>query len=194
MVSGVFALILALGAVVVIRWRLQEPQTFPVRPLLPMIGVFFVVIVVGEVFRVRQPGSRHTAPLATAAALAFAMTVACPNGTPASYRAPLVVAVTAVAMAVGLTPSLIRRQPIRLPDLQGSWPPHLLALVMVLIAAFALTVEVFLLALVRAGRSHAPFLRTFQDEFMAALGLTAALSATGALVALAERSHELVLE
>src|SRR5450756_757285 len=120
MVSGVFALILALGAVVVIRWRLQEPQTFPVRPLLPMIGVFFVVIVVGEVFRVRQPDSRHTAPLATAAALAFSMTVACPSGTPASYRAPLVVAVTGAAMAVGLTPNLIRRRPIRLPDLANS--------------------------------------------------------------------------
>src|SRR5665811_1357539 len=120
MVSGVFALILALGAVVVIRWRLQEPQTFPVRPLLPMIGVFFVVIVVGEVFRVRQPGSRHTAPLATAAALAFAMTVACPSGTPASYQFPLVVAVTAAAMAVGLTPSLVRRQQISLTDLVNS--------------------------------------------------------------------------
>jgi HD-GYP domain len=62
-----------------------------------------------------------------------------------------------------------------------------LALVMVLISAFALTVEVLLLALVRAARSHAPFLRSFQDEFVAAFGLTAALSATGALVALAER-------
>jgi HD-GYP domain-containing protein (c-di-GMP phosphodiesterase class II) len=39
----------------------------------------------------------------------------------------------------------------------------------------------------RAASSHAPFLRTFQDEFLAAFGLTAALSATGALVALAER-------
>ena len=214
-VSGVVAVSLTLGALAVVGIRLRESPTIPIRPLLPIMGVFFVAILIGELFRVRQPGSRHTAPLATAAALAFAMTVACPNGTPASYRAPLVVAVTAVAMAVGLTPSLIRRQPIRLPDLtysllgitaaallfrevpisggrtvldlQGSWPPHLLALVMVLIAAFALTVEVFLLALVRAGRSHAPFLRTFQDEFMAALGLTAALSATGALVALAER-------
>ncbi len=215
MVSGVFALILALGAVAVIRWRLQEPQTFPVRPLLPMIGVFFVVIVVGEVFRVRQPDSRHTAPLATAAALAFAMTVACPNGTPAIYRAPLVVAVTSVAMLVGLAPSLVRRRPIRLTDLasslfgitvaavlfrevpvshgrsvldlQGSWPVDLLALVMVLISEFALTIEVLLLATVRAARSHAPFSRTFQDEYMAAFGLTAALSTTGALVALGER-------
>ena len=214
-ITGVFAAALTLGAIAVIRLRLREPLTLPIRPLLPIMVVFFVVIVMGEMFRVRQPGSRHTAPLATAAALAFAMTVACPSGTPAIYRAPLVVAVTAVAMAVGLIPSLVRGQPVRLPDLanalvaitvaavlfrevpisqgravldlQASWPPYLLALVMVLISGFALTVEVLLLSLAAAARSHAPFLRTFQDEFMAAFGLTAALSATGALVALAER-------
>lgn len=215
MLTGALALTLALGAIVVVRIRFRGDQPFPVQPLLPLIGAFFVVIVVGEMFRVRQPGSRHTAPLATAAALAFAMTVECPVGTPASYRAPLVVAVTAVAMVVGLAPNLVRRRPIRIPhlanslvgvaiaallfrefpisnglsvlDLEARWPAYVLALVMVLISAFALTVEVFLLALERAARSHAPFLRALQDEFLGALGLTAALSATGALVALAER-------
>jgi hypothetical protein len=198
-----------------VRFRFAEPPVIQVRPLLPIVGVFFVVIVLGEVFRVRQPGSRHTAPLATAAALAFAMTVECPDGTPATYGAPLVILVTAVAMLVGLVPGVIGRRPIRLPDLvnslggiavaalvfrevpishgrtvldlQASWPPDLLALAMVLISGFALTVEVLLLAAVRAARSHAPLLRTLQDEFMAASGLIAALSATAALVALAER-------
>jgi HD domain len=213
--SGVLAVALTLGAITVVRFRFREPPTLPVLPVLLIMGVFFVAIVIGEMFRVRLPGSRHTAPLATAAALAFAMTVASPYGTPASYRSPLVIAVTALAMMVGLTPDLIRRRPILLPDLaislvaisvaallfrevpfshgrsaldlQASWPPYFLALVMVLISAFALTIEVFLLALVLAARSHAPLLRTFKDEFMAAFGLTAALSATGAFVALAER-------
>jgi hypothetical protein len=118
-------------------------------------------------------------------------------------------------MAIGLIPSLLRRRPIVVPDLANallaitvaavlfrvvpvsdgrtvlqlapSWRPDVLALVMVAISAFALTVEVLLLALMRAGSSQAPFRRAFQDEFMAAFGLTAALSATGALVALAER-------
>ena len=215
MISGVVAVALTVSAIAVVRIRYREPLAMPIRSLVPVMLVFFAVIVMGEMFRVRQPGSRHTAPLATAAALALAMTVACPSGTPATYRAPLVVAVTAIAMAVGMMPSLVRGQPIRLSDLansllaitvaavlfrevpisdgrtvlilQASWPPSVLALVMVLISMFALTVEVLLLALVRAARSHAPFLRTFQDEFMAAFGLTAALSATGALVALAER-------
>jgi hypothetical protein len=213
--SGVLALALTSGAVAVIRLRLREPVIYSLGPLLTMTGIFFVAIVIGEVFRGRQPGTRHTAPMATAAALALAMTVECPHGVPAGYGAPLVVVVTAAAMAAGLTPSLIRRQPLRLTDLsnsllaitvaavlfrevpisngrtvlelQASWRPDVLALVMVLISAFALTVEVLLLALVRAARSHAPFLRSFQDEFVAAFGLTAALSATGALVALAER-------
>jgi len=212
---GVFALALTLGAIAVVRFRLRESSSFPVLPLLPIIAVFFIAIVIGEMFRGGEPGSRQRAPLATAAALAFAMTVESPRGTPASYVGPLVVAVTGIAMTVGLAPKLIRRQPIRLLDLanslvgiavaallfrevpisqgrsvlelQASWPVSVLAMVMVLVSAVALTVEMFLAALVRATSSHAPFLRTFQDEFLAASGLTAALSATGALVALGER-------
>jgi hypothetical protein len=213
--SGVLALALTLVSIAVVRLPGREPAVYSMRPLLPTIMVFFVAIAVGELFRVREPGSRHTAPLATAAALALAMTVASPNGTPAGYGAAMVIVLTAVAMAVGLIPSLVRRRPLLLPDLAGSLlgitvaamlfrelpvsrgrsvldlqaslPADLLALVMVLIAAFALTVEVLLQAAVRAARSHAPFRRTSQDEFMAAFGLTAALSTTGAIVALAER-------
>jgi hypothetical protein len=213
--SGAVSVGLVWGAVAIVRVRYQDHPEFGVRPLLPMIGAFFVVILIGEMFRVRQSGSRHAAPLATAAALAFAMTVEGPVGTPASYRAPLVVAVTAAAMVAGFIPNLIRSLPIQVADLtngligitvaallfrelpisdgrtvlemQASWPAYLLASVMVLISAFALTVEVLLLALMRAARSHAPVVRTFQDEFIAASGLIAALSATGALVALAER-------
>jgi len=212
---GVFALALTLGAIAVLRFRFREPPSFAVLPLMPIIAVFFLAIVIGEMFRGGEPGSRQRAPLATAAALAFAMTVESPRGTPASYLGPLVVAVTGIAMAVGLAPKLIRRQPIRFPDLanslvgiavaallfrevpishgrsvlelQPSWPVSVLALVMVLVSAVALMVEMVLVALVRATSSHAPFLRTFQDEFLAASGLTAALSATGALVALGER-------
>jgi HD domain len=214
-VAGAFALALVVAAVAIVRYRFRGDPTLEVRPILPIIGVFFGTMVVGELFRVRLAGTRYTAPLATAAALGFAMTVESPLGTPASYQAPLVVAVTAAAMAVGTIPNLSRGLPVHLPDLtngligitvaavlfrelpishgqtilelQTGWPAQLLALVMVLVSALALTVEVLLLAMMRAARSHAPFVRTFQDEFIAASGLTAALSATGALVALGER-------
>jgi hypothetical protein len=213
--SGAVALTLTAGAIAIVRTRFRAPPTFALVPLLPMMAIFLVAIIVGELFRGRASGTRQTAPLSTAAALAFAMTVACPNGTRAGYGAPLVVAVTALAMAIGLIPSLLRRQPIVMPDLANallaitvaavlfrvipvsggrtvlelapSWRPDVLALVMVAVSAFALTVEVLLLALMRAASSQAPFRRAFQDEFIAAFGLTAALSATGALVALAER-------
>ena len=209
---GVLGAALTLGAIAAVGVRLREPAMFPI---LPVVGVFFVAIVIGEMVRVTLPDSRHTAPMATAAALAFAMTVDSPRGMSADYQGALVVAVTAVAMAVGSIPNVIRGRPVRLPDLanrligiavaallfrevpishgrtvlelQATWPAYFLALVMVLVSTLALTVEVFLLASVRAARSHAPFPRTLEDEFRAAFGLAAALSATGALVALAER-------
>jgi HD domain len=209
----VFGVALALGTVAAVGVRFREPAMFP---MLPIVGVFFIAIVIGEMFRVTLPGSRHTAPMATAAALAFAMTVDSPNVTSSEgYEGVLVVAVTAVAMAVGSIPNVLRGRPVRLPelanrligiavaallfrwvpisqgrdvlDLAANWPPYFLALVMVLVSALALTTQVFLLAFVRAGRSHAPFARTLEDEFRAAFGLTAALSATGTLIALAER-------
>ena len=198
---------LTLGAFAVVFARVRDRS---ILSDLPIVGVFFVAIVIGEIFRIPLPGRRHTAPIATAAALAFAMT----HGSSATFPAGLVVAVTAVAMAVGSVPNMARRSSTRPPDLvsrliaiavaavlfrelpisQGatvldlgaSWPPYVLALVMVIISALALTVEVSLMASARAVRSHAPFLRTLKDEFRAASGLTAAISATGALIALAE--------
>jgi HD domain len=216
-VLGVLGTVLTLANLVAVGAQFREPAMFAT---LPIVGAFFVAIVMGEIFRVTLPGSRHTAPLATAAALAFAMTVNSAHGASAGYEAPLVVAVTAVAMAVGLIPNVSRGRPVRLPDLvnrligiavaallfrelpisngrtvldlQASWPPYILALVMVVVSAIALTVEVSLMASVRAARSHAPLLRTFRDEWRAAFGLSTALSATGALVALAERPLGLV--
>jgi len=211
-VIRVLGVALALGAIAAVAVRFREPAMLP---MLPVVGAFFVAIAFGEMFRVTLPGSRLTAPMATAAALAFAMTVDKPNATSERYQGVLVVAVTAIAMAVGSIPNVVRGRPVRLPDLanrligiavvallfrwlpisqgrdvldlQASWPPYLLALVMVFVSALALTIQIVLLASVRAGRSHAPFVRTLEDEFRAASGLTAALIATGTLIALAER-------
>ena len=209
---GGLGVVLALAALVAVGVRFREQAMLAT---LPIVGVFFVAIVIGEIFQVTLPGSRRTAPMATAAALAFAMTVDSAQGPSADYRGALVVAVTAVAMAVALIPNVIRRRRVHLPDLanrligiavaallfrevpisegrtvldlHATWPAYILALVMLLISAIALTVELFLMASLRAARSHAPLTRTIQDEFRAALALSAALSATGALIALAER-------
>jgi hypothetical protein len=214
---GILGVGLTLGTVVAVALRFREPAMFAI---LPTVAVFFIAIIVGEMFRVTLPGSRHTAPMATAAALAFAMTVGSADGADAAYRAQLVVAVTAVAMVFGLITNVLAGRPVRLPDLanrligiavaavlfrevpisggrtvfelQATWPPYVLALVMVLVSALALSIEVGLMASIRAARSHAPFRRTLVDEFRAAFGLNAALSTTGALIALAERPMGLV--
>jgi len=203
---------LTVAAVAAVAFRFRDPRMFA---FLPTVAAFFVAIVTGEVFRVTLPGSRQTAPIATAAALGFAMTVRSTQGMPAGYEGAVVVAVTVVAMSIGSIPIVARGEPVHLPDLanrligiavaallfreipisqgrtvldlQASWSAYVLALVMVLVSAIALTVEVFLSASVRSARFHAPFVRTLEDEFRAAFGLTAALSATGALIALAER-------
>ena len=59
---------------------------------------------------------------------------------------------------------------------------------MVLVSVIALSVEAGLAAVARAARDHAPLLRSLIDEARGTFGLTAALSTTGALIALAERS------
>ncbi|NMM25260.1 MAG: HD domain-containing protein [Phycicoccus sp.] len=214
---GVLGTVLTSVALVAAGVRFGDKSMFAT---LPTVGVFFVAIVIGEIFRLTLPGSRRTAPLATAAALAFAMTVDSAQGVSADFRGPLVIAVTAVAMAVGTIPNLIRRKRVHVPDLanrligitvaallfrevpvwegrtilelHAPWPAYVLALVMLLTSAIALIVELFLMAWLRAARSHAPLLRTIEDEFRAALALSAALGSTGALVALAERPLGLV--
>jgi hypothetical protein len=72
-------------------------------------------------------------------------------------------------------------------ELQGTWDAHWLALAMVLVSVLALSAEAAVAAVARAARDHAPLVRSLIDETRGAFGLTAALSTTGALIALAER-------
>jgi len=155
--------------------------------------------------------------MASAAALAFAVTTESPAGSPVGFRAAAVVAATAVAMAVGMVPHVMAGRRIRVSDLANRlfsvavaamlfrevpvWQGRtvqqlatssldqrwLVALGMLLVSVIALTVEVGLSAAARAARDHARFPRVLTDEFRAVFGLTAALSTTGALIALAER-------
>ena len=104
---GVLGAVLTLVTLIAAGIRFGDRAMFAA---LPTVGVFFVAIVIGEIFRITLPGSRRTAPMATAAALAFAMTVDSTQGVSADFKGPLVIAVTAVAMAVGLIPNVIRRK------------------------------------------------------------------------------------
>jgi hypothetical protein len=182
-----------------------------------LLVAFFLAIAGGEYLRVEMPGSRETAPISVAAALALAMTADAPQGSPANLSVASVVSLTAVAMVAGLLPLLPTRQAPRaraadivgrlvsvavaallfrgLPlwhgktvlQLQGDWKAHWLALAMVVVSVVALSSEAVVAAVARAARDHAPLVRSLIDETRGAFGLTAALSTTGALIALAER-------
>ena len=186
-------------------------------PNLPVVLSFVAAIALGELLRIGLPGSRETAPMASAAALAFAITTEAPRGVPALFSSAVVVAATAVAMAIGVVPHLVAGRPIRLSDLTNRlltvavaavlfrelrpWQGHtlaqvslsiegqrwLVAVVMLLVTLVALGVETTLAAAARAARDHARFPRVLADELRAAFGLSAALATTGALIALAER-------
>ncbi|HEX8973602.1 HD-GYP domain-containing protein [Oryzihumus sp.] len=182
-----------------------------------VVGAFVVAIAAGELLRIGLPGSRESAPIASAAAFAFAITTEAPRGEPAEFAAGLVVAATALAMALGVAPHLVRGQVVRLPDLttrlfsvavaavlfrevplwegqtlvqvalDSTVPRWLVAVAMLLVTLVALLVEAVLAAVVRATRDHARFPRVLSDELRAASGLATALATTGALIALAER-------
>src|SRR5262245_25864193 len=68
--------------------------------------VFAVFIAFGELIRVTLPGERESAPLGIAGALAYAVLPAV-GGTPATHPALQVIAVTTVAVMVGVLPHAV---------------------------------------------------------------------------------------
>ena len=210
---GVLGLVLTLWSLVVVVAGIANGTMNP--PWL-LLFAFFLAITGGEYLRVEMPGSRETAPISAAAALALAMTIDAPKGSHPQLGVAMVVTLTAVAMAARLVPLIARGRDVRVSDivgrlvsvavaallfrwlpvwhgnsvltLQQSWRPYWLALAMVAVSLVALSAEAFLAAVARAARDHAPLLRSLIDEARGTFGLTAALSTTGALIALAERS------
>ncbi|MGZ4781972.1 MAG: hypothetical protein ACXVYL_08755, partial [Oryzihumus sp.] len=86
-------------------------------PSPTLVGAFVVAIAAGELLHIGLPGSRESAPIASAAAFAFAITTEAPRGEPADVSAALVVAATALAMGLGVAPHLVRRRGVRVSDL-----------------------------------------------------------------------------
>jgi hypothetical protein len=105
--SGRLLLLAAVGMMVVAAvahtaaTRVTEPQT---------AIAFGAVIAIGELLRLRQPGGREAAPIAAAAALAYALLLRVgelSSGQPVPRVAALqVIAVTAVGMTAGALPHI----------------------------------------------------------------------------------------
>ncbi len=182
-----------------------------------IVAAFAAVIALGELNRLALPGARESAPMSLAAAFALAMTSEVGAGNIVGFDADNVISATAVALLVGAVPFVIRGAPVRtddvaarfisvavaallfrelpiwedetLLDLQGHWSQErwLAAGSMLVVSAIAVFTQGILVAVSAAVRAHLPVWQSIVDELHQAVGLSTALAASGALIALAER-------
>ena len=174
--------------------------------------VFGAAIAVGAFLRLRLPGEREAWPIATAGAMAYAVLPSF-GGVDATYEAYQVVAVTSIALLIGMLPHMVAS---RLPSLdlaarqvlttalaaglfrpllwlarENSLSPWRIAVVMTAVVVVALAADAALAAVVRSARTRAPFAQCLTDELAAGLGLNAAVAATAVMIALASGSMSL---
>jgi hypothetical protein len=181
-------------------------------------AAFVALIVLGELLGVRLVGDRPSAPIASAAAIGYAMLFDV-GGRPVSQSIAQVVAVTAIGCTVamlirvvaGRRPRLtaVARRvvvaavvatvfrltaPDRLTTLHfDSFKSQLrwVAFLMVAVVALAIVLDFVIAAFVRARGRAAAFGWTLRDEISATAALSAAVGATGVLTALATPSMQL---
>lgn len=191
------------------RWGTAEPED------LLLLGSFVLLVAAGEFLRVTLPGQRDAAPIGAAMGLALALLPEV-GDEPVTISSSAVVTVVAVGTLVGVTPHAIAARAPR-ADVIGrrllsvavaavlfrdvpfgglTLREHALgwddarwrtALLMLGVALAAASVDLLLAAAVRAGQDHGPLRRVLVDEVQASVGITAAIGATGVLVALAAR-------
>jgi HD domain len=174
---------------------------------------FAVFIAVGELIRVTLPGERESAPLGMAGALAYALLPAV-GAAPATHPALQVIAVTAVAVTVGVLPHavagrapsmdyLARRmltvafaavlfRPLLLSNtIDLDTHPLLVTAVMVGVVLATGLFDAALAALVGAANSGAPYRLVLANELHALAGIGSAIGATGMLIAMATGAMKL---
>jgi len=169
---------------------------------------FGLFIAVGEILRINLPGSRQSAPLAAAGAIAFALLPGFKGMGEVDYSWSLVVTVVTLGSVVGAFPGALVGRRMHVDELArrvltsmlaaalfrshiGSLQPvgdgyaWRLGLVMTLVAIAAAVADAVLAAAVRATEEHAPYRTALVDEFRALVGISSAIGATGVLIALA---------
>lgn len=209
-------LILAAGALTLVA--APEAMLHPLsRETVVVALAFAALIFVGELARVALPGDREASPLATAGALAYALTdsVGLTSLSPATtvpHGAYVTISVTAAASlaggmihaAVGRTlrlDTIARRVlivalaaalfPVVRRDLSLPSPQLTILSVMVVVVAAAGLTDVVLAAFDRRWRLRVPFVAAVTSELRLSLGLGAAIAATGVLIPLAANRMEL---
>jgi HD domain len=167
--------------------------------------VFGALIAFGEVLRLNLPGDRESAPIATSAALAYALLIRVGSAT-VHVSAQQVVSVAAIGMIVGALPHLAVGRPARLaamaarllavacvagvfrPLIAGPlrnvhWGVDLLLMTALVVVAWL--VEAIIAALIRADELRARFGVSLVDEMRVQLPLGAAVGASALLIAFA---------
>ncbi|HTW00764.1 MAG TPA: HD domain-containing phosphohydrolase [Streptosporangiaceae bacterium] len=207
--SGRLLLLAAVGMMVVAAVahtaaaRLTDPQN---------AIAFGAVIAIGELLRLAQPGGREAAPIATAAALAYALLLRVgelPPGQPVPRVAALqVITVTAVGMTVGALPHIAAGRPAGLTGMatrlvavacvafvfrpiagtdiisgRGHW--WIAFLVMTVLVVVGWLVEALIGALIRADDLGARFSVALWDEMRTQLPLGAAVGVSAMMIAFA---------
>jgi hypothetical protein len=167
--------------------------------------VFGALIAFGEVLRLNLPGERESAPIATSAALAYALLIRVGTST-VHVSAQQVVSVAATGMIVGALPHLAVGRPARLaamaarllavacvagvfrpliagPLATAHWGVDLLVMTALVVVAWF--VEAIIAALIRADELRARFGVSLVDEMRVQLPLGAAVCASALLIAFA---------
>lgn len=181
-------------------------------------AAFVALVAVGELLQVRLPGDRPAAPIATSAALGYALVFAV-GGQPVSQPIAQVVCVVGLGVAAGSAVQLLAgRRPrgsvvarrVVAAAVAGlvfrATAPHNLAtlrvsqykndlrwvaLLMVAVVALTGIIDLALAAFVRSSGRRVAFGWMLRDEIGAGAGLWAAVGATGVLMALATPSMKL---
>jgi hypothetical protein len=207
--SGRLLLLAAVGMMVVAAVahtaaaRVTEPQT---------AIAFGSVIAIGELLRLRQQGGREAAPIATAAALAYALLLRVgelPGSRPVPHVAALqVITVTAVGMTVGALPHMAAGRPAGLTGMAtrlvavacvafafrpiagteiisgtGHW--WIAFMVMTVLVVIGWLAEAMIASLIRADDLGARFSVALWDEMRVQLPLGAAVGVSAMMITFA---------
>ena len=201
-------LLLAAAGMLVVAGLASTAAAAVVQPA--EAAAFGALIALGELLRLALPGGRETAPIATTAALAYAMLLYVQPHTAASQKpvgALQVIAVTAVGMTLGALPHIAAGlagltgmasrlvaigcvafifRPFagsRLLDARGNWWIALAA--MVALAGVCWLIEALIGALIRADDLGARFSVTLWDEMKVQVALGVAVGASAIITVFA---------
>lgn len=194
----------------------SQPADFTFADHRSLVMAYIAALIVGEMARIRMPGGRIAAPLASSAALALAFTYEI-DGEPTFAASPAHVILICTAgllaggilrrlwgLEVGLEQIAVRiiglgvaayiahqwtpfgRRPL-VEETQGTESPLVVvALALSLVAALAITIEVVLTGLLRSERLDVPVVPALRDETGEAVPLTSAVVVAGPFTAFLE--------